>query len=143
MRPSYARAVRTVACGLILTASVWGQAKDHVRKMQERFIAPCCWSEPVAVHRSEIAATMRTEIERMVKEGKTEQQIEARFVAEYGERILMEPRGQTQWWLMVIPVVGIALGLWWLWRYVERRRQSEPARAAAPAVEVKDEELEW
>lgn len=106
-------------------------------------MAPCCWNETVAVHRSEIAATMRVEIERMLKEGKTEQQIEARYVAEYGERILVEPRGLTRWWLLIIPVVGIAAGLLALSRYLAKRRGVEPAAPATEGVRVTDEELEW
>ena len=54
-------------CLLPLLAAVLCSAQDRrVRSLEERFIAPCCWSEPVSVHRSPLAGEMRSEIARMV-----------------------------------------------------------------------------
>lgn len=103
---------------------------DRQRRIEERFIAPCCWSESVAVHRSEVAAEMRAEIARMLAQGKTEDQIVAHFVARYGERVLIVPRGPSAVWLAMIPWVALAFGLLVLAWFIRRRRATEPAQAA-------------
>jgi cytochrome c-type biogenesis protein CcmH len=104
------------------------------RKIQDRFMAPCCWQESVAVHRSEIAGQMREEIDRMVAEGKSEDQIVDVYVARYGERILREPRGNKRIWLTLIPVVLILVaGAWLVW-FIRRQRQV-PA-SGSPVAEL-------
>ncbi len=100
-----------------------------VRRIQARFLAPCCWQESVAVHRSEIAAGMRSQIARMVAAGKSEDQIVDFYVARYGERILREPRGSRRWWLMLVPLALIAILSAGLFAYIRRQRQA-PASAS-------------
>ncbi len=104
-------------------AAAWGQTNmDRARALQEKLIAPCCWSESVAAHRSEIAAEMRAEIARMVQEGRSDREILDFYKAKYGTRILMEPEGQLRLWAYTIPVlaviVGLALVVWIIRRMV-------------------------
>ena len=103
-----------------------------VQKIEERFMAPCCWQESVAVHRSEIAGEMRAEIARMVAGGKSEDQIVDFYVARYGERILREPRGSKRWWLTLVPLASIALATSGLVLFL-RRQRNQPALAADAA----------
>ena len=104
----------------------------NVQKIQERFMAPCCWQESVAIHRSEIAGEMRAEIARMVAGGRSEDQIVDFYVARYGERILREPRGSKRWWLTLVPLASIALATSGLVFFL-RRQQNIPALAADAA----------
>lgn len=104
----------------------------NVQKIQERFMAPCCWQESVAIHRSEIAGEMRAEIARMVAGGRSEDQIVDFYVARYGERILREPRGSKRWWLTLVPLASIALATSGLVFFL-RRQQNQPALAADAA----------
>lgn len=97
---------------------------QNIKKIQERFIAPCCWSETVAVHRSETAEEMRTEIVRMVEAGKTEQEIVDHFVAQYGEKILMEPRGGKSALLTTVPLAAGGVGLLGLTVWLYQRRKA-------------------
>jgi cytochrome c-type biogenesis protein CcmH len=100
---------------------------EQTKKLQERFIAPCCWSESLAVHRSETAEQMRAEIATLARAGKQEDEIVAFFVARYGERILMEPQGGKSALLTAIPAVAGGMGLLGLVLYLVRfrRRLSE------------------
>lgn len=137
---------RRVFAGAALAAGLplAGAPADLTRKLQARFIAPCCWSESVAVHRSESAAQMRSEIAAMVDAGRSEQEIVAHYVALHGERILLEPRGLKLTWLTAVPVVALAAGGVFVARYLKRRSPVEaPAAAPAAAVTVPDDELEW
>lgn len=88
-----------------------GLGPGSVRKIQDRFIAPCCWSQSVAIHDSPVAREMRDEIVKLVSEGKSEEQIVDHYVARYGERILRQPRGQAWVWLNAVPVGAIAVGV--------------------------------
>lgn len=85
-------------------------ASESVRRIQARFVAPCCWHENLAVHQSDVAIRMRAEVAALVSSGETEQQIIDRFVARYGERILAEPRGSRLWILTVTPIALLLAG---------------------------------
>jgi cytochrome c-type biogenesis protein CcmH len=111
-------------CGSLLAAA------PDVQRIQNRFVAPCCWQESVAVHRSEAAAEMRAEIGRMVAAGRTEDQIVSEYVARYGERILLEPLGSKLLWLRLIPVAAAALALAGLILLIRRLRRRPPPPAA-------------
>lgn len=84
--------------------------QQRAHKLEMSLLAPCCWSEPVATHRSEIALSIKAEIERLVREGRTDREIIDLYKSRYGMRILVEPEG-SQWWVMnVVPVVMTILG---------------------------------
>lgn len=106
----------------------------EARRIEKLFIAPCCWSEDVAVHRSGAAEEMRAEIEKMVAEGRTEAQIVDHYVAIHGERILLEPRGARSVWLTTTPAVvtlAALAALVLIVRAMMRRRPSQQLAAAA------------
>lgn len=130
------RKLMLLAAGLLLAAVVWAQAPDRARALQEKLIAPCCWSESVAAHRSEVAAEMRAEIARMVQEGRSDREILDFYKAKYGTRILMEPEGQLRVWAYTIPaaaaVLGLGLVVWLIRRMV--RPQPEDSESSAGAA---------
>ncbi len=114
------------------------------RKVQNRFIAPCCWQESVAVHQSETAVAMREEITRLTRQGMSEDQIVARYVSRYGERILWAPRGRRYIWLVVMPIAALLAGSLLLAYYLLRHRRAQPAAAPGAAIaSVTDDELEF
>jgi cytochrome c-type biogenesis protein CcmH len=82
-----------------------------VEQLEKSLLAPCCWSEPIATHRSEVALAMRVEIARFVAEGKSDREILDYYKARYGERVLVEPEGAKWWWMHVVPVLMLAAGL--------------------------------
>ena len=112
-------------------AATWAQASTaeqaRILRLQKSLLAPCCWSEAVATHRSEVSLTMRAEIARMVTEGKTDQQILDRYKQEYGERILVEPEGSKWWWMHSIPIAVFALGVLGVLWFIRRLRRPVPA----------------
>lgn len=122
-----------VAVILALAASLWGQPsqKERIRSLEEKLIAPCCWSESVASHRSEIAAEMRAEISRMVAEGRSDREILDYYKAKYGPRILMEPEGQLRVWAYTIPAVASIAGLAFVILLIRRMLRQQPADGTA------------
>ena len=81
-----------------------GQMESYQR-LTNQLIAPCCWREPIAIHRSTEAQQMSEEIASLLANGRTEDQIRAMYVARYGARILADPPGVTGRWLYAAPVV--------------------------------------
>lgn len=134
-------ALRLAVLALLAGGLAFGD-ETRLRNLQARFITPCCWSEPVSVHRSPLADEMRGEIAKMIAAGKNDDEIVAHYVGQYGERVLMVPRGPRSIWLTVTPFVALALAGAWLIRFLMRRKREEtPAlQAAAP---VRDEDLDW
>lgn len=81
----------------------------------------------MATHRSEVSLMMRAEIARMVAEGKTDQEVLDYYKQQYGLRILVEPEGSQWWWMHVIPIVAIALGVLGVVFFIRRMARPSPA----------------
>lgn len=95
--------------------------EDRIRKLENSLLAPCCWAEPIAQHRSDVAIQMKREIEEFVRTGKTDREILDYYKEKYGARVLVEPEGALWWWMHVVPfvvfgaslvVVGVVLRRW-------------------------------
>ena len=98
--------------------------------LEETFLAPCCYSEPISRHRSEVALQMKAEIARWVDEGKSDHWIVDTYRQRYGARVLVEPEGSQWWWMHVVPWAVLLLGLAFTVRLM--RRMS--ARKGLPQV---------
>jgi cytochrome c-type biogenesis protein CcmH/NrfF len=108
---------------------------QRVRRLQDSLLAPCCWAEPVSVHRSEVALEMRLEIEKFVDTGRSDREILDHFKKIHGARILIEPDGQARWWVYFIPalalVAGLALVLWLIRRLIRTGTDSSSSQTTA------------
>jgi len=79
------------------------QAKT-IAKLEDRLMAPCCYSQTIRVHMSMEAEQMREEVTDMVLAGKSEQDIIKYYKAKYGETILVVPDGTAGQIAFAIPV---------------------------------------
>jgi len=102
--------LRVIFLALVAAAVVFAAASERGRKLQEKLVAPCCWNESVAHHRSEVAGEIRAQIESMVAAGKSDREILDHFLAQYGKRILIEPEGSTRAVATVMPFVFLLAG---------------------------------
>jgi cytochrome c-type biogenesis protein CcmH/NrfF len=132
--------MRVAVLILIYASAVWAQVvnqpspnpaqQQRIHRLEESLMAPCCWAEPVSVHRSEIAMQMRMEIEKSVVQGETDREILDRYKGIYGARILTEPEGAAHWWVYFIPTVaaiaGLALVVFVIRRQLARQAMGEP-----------------
>lgn len=123
---------------LLLTLSAAAAAappdlEQRARKLETRLIAPCCWRQPVADHLSEDSDRMKREIRVLLGQGRTDDEILAHYVQEYGQAILSQPPYQGFYLLAYLLPPAFLAGLGWaLYRYLARSRQV--AVPAAPAV---------
>ena len=88
--------LRLALPALLACASAAAQAETDVeslaRQVEGKLIAPCCWSQTVAEHRSEASEQMRREVRDMIRKGLSHRQIVDFYIDKYGERILAAPR---------------------------------------------------
>jgi len=105
----------------------------EIRRVEERLLAPCCYSQSVAEHMSPVAEQMRQEIKGMVAAGESEPAIIEHYKALYGERILIIPSGDTGRMLFALPAVGVVLGSALLFLFL-RGALDRKERAAAPVA---------
>lgn len=109
------------------------KAVDQTRAIEDQLIAPCCWSQPVSEHDSEIAQQIRNEVAAMVAAGKSRDEILNTFVARYGERILVTPRAKGFNTLVyLLPWAALPIGIWILYMLLKKLRA--PATVPAPST---------
>lgn len=114
------------------------------RARYQHFIAdlrcPKCQNQNLAGSDAPIAADLRKELRRLLKEGQSDQQIVDFMVARYGEFVLYKPRldrNTALLWFAPIALFGVGAGVigTMLWRH---RR----ARAAATATLTAEEQAQ-
>ncbi len=103
---------------------------EEIRKVESRLLAPCCYTQSIAVHGSDIAVQMRGEVAEMVAHGETEEQIVSHYRNIYGERILIVPDGLTGRILFSVPLLTSALGCLVLFVCLQRMLRSGRERPA-------------
>jgi len=109
------------------------KSADEVRTVEDQLIAPCCWSQPVSEHDSEVAQQIRNEVVSMVAAGKSRDEILNFYVAKYGERILATPRAKGFNTLVyLLPWAALPIGLWILFLLLKKLRTPVTAPAPAP-----------
>ncbi|HTY85378.1 MAG TPA: cytochrome c-type biogenesis protein CcmH [Silvibacterium sp.] len=88
---------------MLLTGMPNGAQKDQIHRIEGKLMAPCCYSQTIDVHDSEIAQQMRGEVTAMVLAGKSEQEVLDYYKTEYGESILAVPDGATGTLVLSLP----------------------------------------
>lgn len=136
----------------VLAASL--AAPPTLSDLEDELVCPTC-KTTLDLSNAPVADQMREYIRRRIQEGASKEQIKAELVADYGPRVLAEPRKEgfdlLAW---VLPIGGIVLAagavgaLAWRWsrgREPEERPSEPSANGRAPlAPELErrvDEEL--
>ena len=111
-------------------------------RLEGRLLAPCCWSQTLDIHNSEIAIELRHEIRRRLVAGESPDAIEASLVARYGERLRAVPDdvplegAALMGWLAVGAAAVGAVGLLLRWR--RRAASSAPRSDTDPSPKSDD-----
>jgi cytochrome c-type biogenesis protein CcmH len=106
------------------------QDAEKAREIEDNLIAPCCWSQPVSQHYSEVAEQIRNEVSAMVAAGKSRQEILDYFASKYGERILATPRPRGfNAIVYVLPWAALAVGAGLLFIMLKKLRSPVPTPA--------------
>jgi cytochrome c-type biogenesis protein CcmH len=81
-----------------------------------------CQNQPISDSTAPLAADLRREIKRMIREGQTESDIKDYLVERYGDFVLYKPRFRS--WNLVLwiaPALLLVIGAFALLRIVQRR----------------------
>ena len=116
----------------LLIAGALTPTPDQTRtivKLEDKLMAPCCYSQTIRVHMSMEAEQMREEVTDMVLAGKSEQDIIKYYKAKYGETILVVPDGKTGQIAYGVPII-VALSAFGLLAFgIGRTLDKRPLRA--------------
>jgi cytochrome c-type biogenesis protein CcmH len=143
--PAPALVALLAALALAIAPAAAGAAtpKTTLPALEEQIMCVVC-KTPLSVANGPQADAQRREIRRLIAAGMSEQQIKDRLVAEYGERVLAQPRDDGfNLAVYLVPIAGLALALALLavalprWRRGARARAAQPA-AAVPALSAED-----
>lgn len=88
------------------------------------FVAPCCWRQSVAVHASEAALHVRTEIDSAVQADRSDAEIKEALIREYGHGILMNSEGIRGFVVYTVPCLALMAGLLLVLAWIGKRRRS-------------------
>lgn len=102
----------TIALLLIsFAAPLTPQQDAQVKKLEDKLMAPCCYSQTIREHMSMEAEQMREEVTAMVVSGKSDREILNYYKAKYGETILVVPDGAAGRWTFGIPIAVLLASL--------------------------------
>jgi len=119
----------------LVIASALAPTPDQTKtiaNLEDRLMAPCCYSQTIRVHMSAEAEQMREEVTGMVLAGKSEQDIIKYYKAKYGETILVVPDGEAGQIAFSVPII-VALSAYGLLAFgIGRRLTRRTMQAEAP-----------
>jgi cytochrome c-type biogenesis protein CcmH/NrfF len=112
------------------------QQTDLLARVEHRLMAPCCYTQTIDLHMSDIAEKMRHEVATMILGGQTERQMYDHYKALYGEQILAVPDGALGVTAFAIPttVSTLATGALAFFLYRIHRRKLEVLRISNPSA---------
>ena len=91
-----------------------------------------CQNQTLADSNAPLAVDLRNQIREQLKRGAAEREVIDFLVARYGDFVLYRPPLKAATALLWAgPFVFLALGIWFLFRRIARRRVVEPALSAA------------
>ncbi len=110
-----------------------GSAETLARELR----CPDCQGLSVADSPTQSAREIRRQIDSLLADGATPDEVRAHFVARYGEWILLAPRSPILW---ILPWAAVLLATAILVAWLARRHADAPARSTpdAPRVTVRE-----
>jgi cytochrome c-type biogenesis protein CcmH/NrfF len=110
----------------------------RISRLEHAVLAPCCYTDSVAIHQSEIALKMRMEIAKWVAAGKPDQEILDTYAGLYGSKVLVDPRTMPRGWTPFFPWLVLILGVFLVGWLLRRWRSAPQTATAASITEVMD-----
>lgn len=121
---------------LLALAETAEQPQARVARLEHAVLAPCCYTESVAIHQSEIAVKMRVEIAKWVAMGKPDREILDTYVGLYGSKVLVDPRTVPRGWAPFFPWFVLVLGVFLVAWLLKRWRATPRTATALSTTEV-------
>ena len=121
----------TVFASLLVVSAAYAQkyvpTDDDVLRVAKNLYCPVCPNTPLDVCETKACEDWRAQIRDQLSQGWTDQQIIDYFVAQYGERVLAEPKrkGFTSlvWFL---PLIAVLVGVGIVYEILRNWRKQKP-----------------
>lgn len=121
------------------SGSLSTEQESLASRIDGKLIAPCCYTQTVAVHDSQKAQEIKMQVRLLIAQGKGEGEILDTFVAQYGEEILAAPRASGFNWLAyLLPVVVVLVAMGGVAVLVVRWRDGRERPAQVPVLSRDD-----
>ena len=109
------------------------ELQARARALEAKLMAPCCFTQTIDQHESDIARQMRAEVSGWLAQGLSDQQILDIYVERYGARILAVPPPQgfnrLLYWMPYLVTLALLIAVCltlWVWY----RRAHTPGASA-------------
>jgi cytochrome c-type biogenesis protein CcmH len=112
---------------------------DQTRAIATELRCVVCQNLSVADSPSEMAQQMRAIVREQLQAGKSPDQIKDFFVSKYGEWVLLKPKTtgiSALLWILpyVVLVLGVITALWFVRRWVKKKKLAQEASKQAPVT---------
>jgi cytochrome c-type biogenesis protein CcmH len=125
-----------VLLAVVVLATSWSTGPSAGAKaLESRLYAPCCYVGTLDNHESELARSLRAEIEARFARGESTANIQADFVARYGDKVIAaqsETSTRSMGLLLSAAATALTVGLFLLLRKWLRRPAGEDVRPTKP-----------
>lgn len=99
---------------------------DRMRNLEKELRCLVCQNQSIADSHAGLAADLREELERLMREGKSDDEIRAWMVERYGDFVLYRPPFKPLTWALWLgPFVLLALGGLVIYRVTSSSRKTE------------------
>ena len=134
-RPLVALALLVLAVAVVFAARPHEMTADErIDRIATELRCPVCQGLSVKDSESETARQMRDLVAQRVREGRTDEEIEAEFRAAYGEWIFLSPRlGSWSGLVWLAPIAALAAGLLVATGRL-RRQAGDPTTSVEPSA---------
>ena len=123
--------------------SLHAQAVDEnlVHKIADNLRCPTCQGLSVNDSEAGFSVQIRNKVREMLMAGQGQTEIEAYFVARYGEWILRTPPAEGfNLLIWILPALGLAGGFWFVWsKSSQRKAKDQPLPEELDALSVEEE----
>jgi cytochrome c-type biogenesis protein CcmH len=119
---------------------------DQTRAVSSELRCVVCQNLSVADSPSEMAQQMRAIVREQLQAGKSPDQIKDFFVSKYGDWVLLKPKTtgfSALLWILpyVVLVLGVLAALWFVRRWVKKKKLSQDASPRAPVPQQMQSEF--
>jgi cytochrome c-type biogenesis protein CcmH len=112
-------------------------------ELEGRIIAPCCWTQTIDIHGSEISTQLRQEIRARLSHGESADSIEHSLIDRYGPKIMAVPPGShlgNAGGLIALTLAFAGIGAVvllrrWQHRSIQPKKSEEKPATAAEAAQ--------
>ncbi|MGB0449696.1 MAG: cytochrome c-type biogenesis protein [Porticoccaceae bacterium] len=123
-----------ISCDLIAGVDVVNFSDESLRPRYQQLIqelrCPKCQNQNLADSNSPISVDLRNQVQRLLEEGKSNDEIKTYLSDRYSDFILYRPQVKKNTWaLWIAPIVLLLVGLLILYRIFQRQKTTAPYKA--------------